>query len=193
MARIAPLSKPETGITLVPKNKPIKVKRDSQTAGVISSISKMLKGGKKEFMEIAKFAPDIDPNCACILEEWENLSSTGRKSVSMDQICKAKGIDPFHFLGVVAEAAIKFRDNASVILAAMQMPAVVQKSIKTALTKDGVRDRKMLFEHAHFIPTPGGATFVNQFAAKVEQNAGVEPGRLPSFESSMKTLEIEAD
>ena len=158
--------------------------------GIIASICKRLVGGKGTFMDLARFAPEIEPGCAPVIEEWKRLSAS-KQTINLDLICKVKGIDPFHFLAVVAEAAIKYRDNASVIIAAMSMPQVVERSVKTALTKDGVKDREMLFRHAHFVPVPSGATFVNTFAAKVQNANGGESPALPSFENTIEAVDVE--
>ena len=38
--------------------------------------------------------------------------------------------------------------------AALALPSVVERSIETALTAEGIADRKMLFQHSGFLPTP---------------------------------------
>lgn len=143
-------------------------------------------------MELAQFAPQLDQGCAPVIEEWNRLCGQ-KKTVSIDTICQAKGVDPFHFLGVVCEAAVKYRDNASLIIAALSMPNVIERSVKTALTKDGFKDRELLAKHSGFIPVPAGATFVNTFAAKVEQNnEGGTPGAtIPSFENTIEAVDVE--
>jgi len=183
----ATLAQPETGTQLVPRNRPA-----SHNPGVISEIAASLEGGKEEFMLLARYAPEIDPNIAPVIEEWNRLKKQPRLRVSLDAICKLKGIDPFHFLGVVAEAAIKYRDNASVILAAMALPKVVQQSIQVAMEKDGFRDREALMKHAGFLPVPAGATFVNSPSFKNEQVTQVDTASsaLPSFEKSVKDLDV---
>jgi len=44
----------------------------------------------------------------------------------------------------------------SILVAALNMPAIVAASVKQALTPDGTGDRNMLFQHAGFLPTPRG-------------------------------------
>jgi hypothetical protein len=153
----------------------------------------MLAGGKKELMLLAELAPEVEPALAPILEDWKRLSSSGKKSVSLDQICKTRKIDPYHFLGVIAEAAIKYRDNASVIVAAMNLPKIVEKSIKFAQKKDGFKDREALMKHGGFLPVPSGNTFVNTLQTKVETNVE-QPGsvgHLPSFEATVGAIDVE--
>lgn len=180
-----------TALAVVPKA-PLRGRnpRSHQPQDIITLICKRLVGGKQTFMELARMAPQLDPNCACVIEEWDRIAGQ-KRSVSLFQICKLKNIDPFHFIGVVGEAAIKFRDNASVIIAALGMPGVIERSVKTALTRDGFKDREALMKHSGFLPVPAGGTFVNTFAAKIEQNNEViASAALPSFE---KTIELADD
>lgn len=153
---------------------------------------KMLPGGKDSFMQLARLAPQIEPELARFVDEFDRISSH-KKHIDLDAICKIKEIDPLHVIAVVAEAAMKFRDNASIILAALQMPKVVQRSIKTALTPGGIQDRKFLFQHSNFIPTPQGAR-VNVFAsarasAKSESGEKDTAEGIPSFERSMHVID----
>lgn len=155
----------------------------------LSSVLKFIRGGKKTFMELARHAPHIDPSLALVIEEWDRLSPTAQRGVNLNQLCEIKGVDPFHFLGVVAEAAIRFCNNASVLIAALILPEVVQRSIERALTPEGVEDRKMLFQHAGFIPSPKGSEvrLLNQIAvsANIKPVGGID---LPSFEETIANI-----
>lgn len=156
----------------------------------------MLAGGKESLMELARLAPEIDPKLAGVIEDWDRLNPTGKKGVSLDLLCKQKNIDPFHFLGVIAEASIKYRDNASVVIAAMSLPKIVETSVKAAMkVKTGFKDREALMKHAGFLPVPAGATFVNNLQNKVETNVGEAPasGHLPSFEKTIDAIDVEAE
>jgi len=154
----------------------------------------MLAGGKQTLMDLARLAPELDPSYAKVIEEYEQLSEAGKRAVSIDMLVKQKGLDPFHFLGVVAEAAIKFRDNASVLVAAMSLPKIIEASVKNALRqKTGFKDREALMKHAGFLPVPAGATFVNTLQTKVETNVGEAPAskHLPSFEQTVDAIDVE--
>lgn len=154
----------------------------------------MLAGGKRALMALAKLAPELDPSYAKVVEEYERLNDAGKKACSLDFLVKQKGLDPFHFLGTVAEAAIKYRDNASVIVAALSLPKVVETSVRNALkAKTGFKDREALMKHAGFLPVPAGATFVNTLQTKVETNVGDAPSskHLPSFEATVDAIDVE--
>lgn len=154
----------------------------------------MVAGGKKTLMEFARLAPEIAPEYAAVIEDYESLNAKGKKTVSIDFLCKVRKLDPFHFLGVIAEAAVKYRDNASVIIAAVSLPKVIEASVKSALkVKTGFKDRKLLAEHAAFVPVPSGGTFVNNLMTRVDTNVGEAPasGHLPSFEKTIEAIDVE--
>jgi hypothetical protein len=145
-------------------------------------------------MALAKFAPQIDPDLQKIVEDWEGLTLKAKNCCDLDQLCRARGVDSFHFIGVVAEAAYKFRDTASVIIAALSVPSIVQKSVQVALTTKGQKDRHDLMEHAGMFPMRPGAQFKILNVASANAEAGEEvPEGERSFEQDMKRIEESVD
>lgn len=160
--------------------------------GPISSVCRYIKGGKQEFMRLAVMASQIEPELAGIVEVWEGLTIPAQNRTSIEEICLKRDIDPGHFCGVVVEAAVKFRDNATILIAALNLPDVVQHSIQFAKNKEGFRDREALMKHAGFVPTPQGQriNILNQANAKAgaEAEANAERG-LPTFERTISALD----
>jgi len=162
--------------------------------GPISSVCRYIQGGKQEFMRLAVLAGQIEPELMCVVEDWEKLRVPAQQVTTIESLCLAREIDPSHFCGVVVEAAVKFRDNATYLIAALNMPDVVEKSVKFAKSKDGFKDREALMKHARFVPVPVGShiSVSAQAAAKAnsESDANAERG-LPTFERTMTELEDE--
>ena len=185
---------PRTDALALKSSKDLFKKTSNLSEGPITAVFKFLNGGKMAFMEIARLAPQIEPELACILGDWDGMSEHLKRRTPIERICKAHDIDPMHFFSVVNEAAMKFRDNATLMIASLSMPALVEKSVQIGLTKDGHRDRKMMFEHAGFVPVPQGTriSILNQNSAKAaaQADANVERG-LPSFERSISDMENE--
>lgn len=157
--------------------------------GPIAQLTAQLAGGKKFFMECAKLAVQIEPRLACVSESYERLNRPSlRAAVPLDELCAMHGIDPRHYIGVVGEAALRYENNSAILLIALSMPEVVNRSIKEALKPEGVADRKMLFQHAGIIPVPAGQTInvkaTANAAAKAETITETRKA-LPSFEQSM--------
>jgi hypothetical protein len=145
-------------------------------------------------MELARLAPQIEPELACLIEDWDKLTPAGKVSTRIEDICRARQIDAMHFFSVVNEAAMKFRDNASLMIASINMPGLVQKSVEYGMEREGFKDRQAIFQHSGFVPTPQGTriNILNQNSAKAAAQAEATVDRgLPSFEASITELDEE--
>jgi len=141
-------------------------------------------------MQLAHLARELDPNLASIVADWDRMTSSLQNAADLDALCEAHGVDPAHFIGVVGEAQLRFRSNVSILVAALNLPAVVAASVRAAKKKTGVADRKMLFQHVGFLPVPRGKQLrmLNHAAVKAEVNKGCgDP--LPSFEATVAEIE----
>ena len=157
---------------------------------MIALFLRSFKCGRRGLMELAHLAPKLDPRLAPIVADWGRMKPSLQNAADLDALCEAHGVEPAHFIGVVGEAAARFRNNFSILIAALNMPAIVAASVKRALTLDGARDREMLFQHAGFLPAPRGKQLrmLNHAALKAEVNGGCgEP--LPRFESRVTEIE----
>jgi hypothetical protein len=143
-------------------------------------------------MELARLAPQIEPELAVLIEEWDRLTPTGKRTNRIEDLCAAHQIDPCHFFSVVNEAAMRFRDNATLMLSSMHAPALLEKSIEFGMEKDGFKDRQAVLQGAGVFPSPQGTriNILNNNSAKAaaQAEANVQRG-LPSFEASMSDLE----
>jgi hypothetical protein len=61
------------------------------------------------------------------------------------------------------------------IIAAVALPSVVECCAKAALTDEGSADRKMLFQHSGFVPTPAGAQTNISIMQNAQLNATAQP------------------
>ncbi len=141
-------------------------------------------------MEIARLAAKLDPSIGLVIDDWDRMKPPLQNAADLDALCEAHGVAPAHFIGVVGEAEVRFRNNFSILIAALNMPAIVAASAKRALTPNGFRDRKMLMEHAGFLPVPASRQFrmLNHAAIKAEQGrADVKP--FPRFEDTVEVIE----
>lgn len=156
----------------------------------ISELTKCIKGGKERFMEFARLAVNIEPALACVVDAYHNFTMPLQKYVSLDDLCAFHKVDPIHFLSVVAEAAAKYGNNSSILIAALHLPEVVKKSVDMAMTDEGISDRKMLFQHSNFIPSPGGVVVNNNNTANAAASAqGDARKTLQSFETTMREID----
>jgi hypothetical protein len=163
------------------------------TSDTIASLLRIGKVRRRQFMELARLAVSLDSKLAPIIADWDYMKPPLQNAADLDVLCEAHGVDPVHLIGVVGEAEMKFLDNACIILAALQMPAILEHSIKAAkgmVSDNGWHDRKMLFEHAGFLPVPPArkVRMLNQAAIAAEShNGGGKP--LESFETTMERID----
>lgn len=182
-------SKDKSGSDMIQVRRELDLKPAS--ASPIGMLANKLFGGKSAFMEFARLAVHIEAGLAPIVEAYENLPDRLRAAVSIDELCVKYDVDPLHFIGVVGEAVQKYGNNAAIVIAALNFPGVVEKSVKQALKPDGFKDREALMKHHGFIPTPHGTSISVQAnaAARADASAAPESKGLPSFERTMRELD----
>lgn len=137
-------------------------------------------------MELAHLAGELDPRIVPVIEDWDRMKPPLQNAVDLDALCEAHGVDPAHFISVVGEAEMRFGDNASVLIAAISMPAIVERCVHYAKKKKGFKDRELLMKHAGFLPLPKGShvSALNYAAIRAEVNTNIgEP--LPTFEETI--------
>ena len=126
----------------------------------------------EDFLEMVRLARTSDPRAARFLEAWETLDASEQQSSgAADAVCGQIGLNPAELLRTVAHEAINFSKCVAETVTALALPSVVACSVRMALTDEGTADRKMLFQHTGFLPTPRGWR-TNVFIAQNGQSAG---------------------
>jgi hypothetical protein len=129
--------------------------------------------GIDNFIAMVRLARASEPSAARFLDAWDALGVCGQKSgTTADAICEQLGIVPLELLKAVAGATIRYSAYTAQILAAVALPSIVERSIEVALTPKGTADRKMLFRHCGFLPTPAGSP---TNIAIMQANAAAQP------------------
>jgi hypothetical protein len=158
-------------------------------AGQIAAFLQFAHIGRRQLMELAHSAGKLDPRITPIIEDWDRMKPPLRNGVDLDLLCEAHGVDPAHFISVVGEAEMRFRDNASIIIAALSMPKVIEKSVRTALTTGGFKDREMLMKYTGFLPQPKKSQVPTLSYAAIRAEANTNIGEpLPRFEETMELI-----
>jgi len=138
-------------------------------------------------MELARLALTIAPELSSLIEDWDRMKPALRKIVDLDALCEAHGIAPSHLIALAGVAGMRFRDDASILIAAINMPSVISASVKRAKS-GGVRDTRMLMQLTGFLPLPNGR-ILNLASLKDQPKDGEIRRSFPSFESTMALLE----
>lgn len=142
--------------------------------GPITRFLRFARMGRRQFMKLAHLAVELEPKLAPVVEDWDRMRPPLQNAADLDALCLAHDIDATHFIAVAGEAESRFRDNASILIAALNMPAIVQASVKRALTRNGFRDRKMLMELMGFLPAPSNGQLGRLNPAAIKAEVGGE-------------------
>jgi hypothetical protein len=99
-----------------------------------------------------------------------------RTRLPIEAFCVAAGVSPLTVLEILTAVIVRQGTQASTVIAAVNHPRVVEKTVEMALTDDGIEDRTMLHKHAGFLPTASGPKtniVVTQNASATAQAASV--------------------
>src|ERR1700745_249230 len=136
--------------------------------GTIASACESIGITLEQIIEMMRWAKESDPRVRELLDTWDSLDASVRQdSGTAEAVRQRVGLKLPELLGIVAEVTYRIAIYKAQIVAALALPSVVERSIETALTEDGIADRKMLFQHSGFLPTPKGS----QTTIAITQNA----------------------
>jgi hypothetical protein len=90
---------------------------------------------------LALLAESDDPNAIKVHSAYVSIPESYRRLLPAEAFCHAAGVSPWLVLDAVTIAALRGRVMASALVAAINGPRVVQKTIDVALTDAGVKER----------------------------------------------------
>lgn len=91
--------------------------------------------------------------------------------LSVEALCVAAEVDPAKLLAQIIETAVDNGRRASLLIAAIKMPKIVERTAEIALTPGGGQERKMLLQHSEFLPLPK-TTVVNSRHTHIDNSHG---------------------
>jgi hypothetical protein len=146
---------------------------------------------REALIDMTRLASMSDPRVARFLDAWDGLDSSEKQARgAVYKVCEQIGLAPVELLTIVADVGFRFAICGAQVTVALALPSVVERSIETALTPEGIADRKMLFLHSGFLPTP--KTSQTAFSAMRSAEAGSSeqtPAVLaPSPEQTIRTV-----
>src|SRR5271169_5474137 len=110
-------------------------------------------GGKRLFFHFARLSDS--EGIKKVVERFDGASDFERERFDIEAACEEAELAPTELLAAVLLFAKGYADDHSSLLAAISQPDVVAASIEAAKKPKGDKDRKFLFQHGKFIPTPG--------------------------------------
>jgi hypothetical protein len=144
-------------------------------------------GGKTTAIEAARLLINDDIRFRRFVEAYDTLSEMDKSTIRLEVLCDASEITPSEFLGATIPALWSRNVDIGKLIASVNHPRVVEATAEAALGKFGMPDRKMLLDHAGFLPLPKGQQ-INIDLSHKTLNTGVDSREvvgvgLPSFES----------
>jgi hypothetical protein len=138
-------------------------------------------GGMEILMDYARLSRNA--TIRAVYSYWSMVPTCDQPDISLEKLCEIHGVAPLDLLREVALAAWEFNASVAVIITAQAMPEAVKACAKRAQQDDGVDDRRMLFQHSGFLPSPRGPA-VNVYHSVRPTVAGTPLGEsgLPPFE-----------
>jgi len=99
-------------------------------------------------------AGSANPKARAILGARARLSDKQANGVPFEAYCVCAGVSPQEALAILTVEVFDQSSKASALLAASQHPAVTTATINAALSPLGTAEKKMLHQHAGFLPVP---------------------------------------
>jgi hypothetical protein len=97
-------------------------------------------GGKSRFMELARLSDDVDVKK--IIAIWDKLSKSDKRYVSLDDLCKAAGVNEHVLLSaIIPDNPLSYIAWNIIIESMLNRPNIVQTTINKALKPNGYKYR----------------------------------------------------
>lgn len=143
----------------------------------------------EDFIKMTRLARETEPGVARFLDAWDTLGASERQARgAADAICEQVGLASVDLLRVAADAACRFSMCVVQMQVALVLPSIVLRSVETALTDKGIADRKMLFQHSGFLPTPKTSQTAFSAMQNAQATAAAQPVSLPPVEQTIRVL-----
>ena len=123
-----------------------------------------------------------------LLKVRNDLRAMQQKHVPIEALCIAAEVGTKKALEIITTAVYEHSSLSSNLLAAVAHPSIVEASVAAALTRQGTKDRDMLFKHSNFTPLP--KTSIVSVRGNVNQVGGTQQNLtvLPAVEDTVKRL-----
>jgi len=157
--------------TEIPRTKPQVCRGEGQTDYKRALAYRLLGIGAKDFPIIPYFSDQLrkiartshvscalallaesdDPNAVKVRSAYLSIPESYRRLLPAEAFCHAAGVSPWLILDAIALAAVRGGVMASALVAAINGPRVVQKTVEAALTDEGVKERIALYRASGWI------------------------------------------
>jgi hypothetical protein len=99
-----------------------------------------------------------NPEAIKVRDAYMSIPETYRRLLPPEAFCCAAGVSPWVILDAITVAAVRSGAMGAAIVAAVNMPRVVQKTVEMALTNDGAKERFAFHKATGFLSSKQTAT-----------------------------------
>ncbi len=148
-------------------------------------------GGKTTAIEAARLQENTDSRFRKLVYAYDSLVERDKIAVRLEDLCGAAEILPDEFLGLTIPALWRRNVDIGKLIAAVHHPRIVEKTAQLAQSPFGGADRKMMLDHAGFLPQKGPLVSIDQRRLNIGSGGGVQDTSLPalpSFEEDGKEI-----
>jgi hypothetical protein len=92
-----------------------------------------------------------DPEGRKVFDVYLSVPESYRRLLRPEDFCHAAGVSPWQVLEIITVVAVRQTVQASAIVAALNQPRVVEKTVERALQDGGARERMMLCKATGFL------------------------------------------
>jgi hypothetical protein len=140
-------------------------------------------GGEENLIELARLSPDS--KMRQVVQVWDRLTAEERRTIPLDQVLASVDQPAEDFLAEMVRAAHRHSVDFAGLALGLQLPSVVQATVKNALTPKGTKDREMILKHAGLLPVPSNSftAIRKQINTQINTTPPPEAPGLPSLEA----------
>lgn len=131
------------------------------------------------------------PEARAVLDKYYTLPKNLARLLPIEAFCLAAQVSPLRIVEILAATLVRLGAQASSVIAAVNHPRVVAKTVEMALTDEGHEDRADLHRATGFLPLPKGAQTVVNVQAQASAGAQAQaaaPIVAPAPEQTIRRL-----
>jgi hypothetical protein len=129
-----------------------------------------------------------DPDARAILRAYHLLPKYLSRAVPIESFCIAAKVSSVRALEIIVVTCMRLGVQAENIIAAVNRPRIVQKTVDMAMTDEGVEDRMMFHKATGFLPTPKGAQTTIQVVQSTQVSANAQVAAAPPPEQTIRRM-----
>lgn len=129
-----------------------------------------------------------DPQCRRVLAAYRSVPRSATAFLPIEAYCVAAKVETQHVLEQLIVLLMRLGTQASTLIAAVNQPRIVQKTVDMALTDEGIADRTLFHKATGFIPTPRSAQTNITVTQNSSANAVAQSVPAPPLEATVRRL-----